>query len=209
MPDHAHIDDVLDNIDQALETDGMRSVPDSDSPDTPPDPLIVRMSLDRAELMELNSDDPSRHVAELVGDPNVARVSFGLFDAWVGDNSEASGQHNPGNVLMIKPLLRDIAAGNLAAPDKARDHIHDLLNTDQVPQLYGPVVLSGPIDEHHQPTGLSETMLTWVSNHRREQLAGVVHRTIAAVLATDAREAIEAALARGDVGVIVLGEQRK
>lgn len=203
MPDY---DDVLNDIDQALESDGMRSVPDSDSPATPPEPLIVRMSLDRAKLMELNSDDPAGHVAELVGDPDVARVSFGLFDAWVGDNSEASGQHNPGNVLMIKPLLRDIAAGNLAAPDKVRDHIRDLLNTDQAPQLYGPVVLSGPLDEHNRPTGLSETMLTWVDNHRREQLAGVVRRTIEAILATDAREAIHAALARGEVGVIVLGE---
>lgn len=205
MPDPTDVDDVLNDIDQALQSDGMRSVPDSDASDPPPRPLILRMGLDRAELIELNNDDRAGHVAELVGDPAVDRVCFGLFDAWVGDNSEASGQHNPGNVLMIKPLLRDIADGEVAASDVVRDHARELLATDQVPQLYGPVVLTGPL-EADLPTGLSETMLTWLERHRHDQLDAVVRRTLAALLATDAREAIADALARGDVGVIVLGE---
>lgn len=191
MPDY---DDVLNTIDDTLTSeDAMRSVPDSDSPDKQPESRALLMDMQGTKWVSLDGDDIVGQVAELVGDPGVDRASFGIFDIWVGDNSEASGRHNPGNVLLVKPLLRAIVSGDIAAPDRVRDHVRDLLDTDQVTQVYGPALITGPLEEG-VPTGLPESVVAWLDARAREGLVRAL------------RQAILDALERGEITVVALGD---
>lgn len=199
-------DDLLTDIDAALESDGMRSAPE---PEQRPEPeaLVTQLTLEQAVLVELNRNDPAGHVAELVGAPTLERISFGLFDAMVADQSQANGRHNPANALLISRLLRAVVAGDVAAPDHVVDQLRQMIDTDTIPQLYGHAVLCGLPDQHNRPTGLPESVLAWLANRGRDNaIRRAVHAAIDAVLASDIGPDIEAAIASGDVGIVILGQ---
>lgn len=191
MPDQ---DDIVNHIDAITSTDAMRSRPNPDTDGPTPAPLALVLGVKGPQIIRLNRDNPAGHVADLVGDPGVDRYRLGVVDVWVGDNSRARAEVNPGAEFVIEGVLRAIIAGNLAAPDRVRDHAARLIDTQQTPVIHGPAVMTGPTGDDGIPTALPGNVARWFD------------RFVARVVAiAEARAALNALVeGRAEVTYIVL-----
>lgn len=188
MPDP---DDIVNRIDDAITSpDAMRSRPGPEP--TAEDPqLVVLLTMTGPAMLRLERDDAAGHVAELVGDPGVDRCRLGIADVFVGDNSRARQERNRGAEFVVEALLRAIVDGEVAAPDRVRDHAAHLISTE-IPVIHGAAVLTGPAGDDGVPTSLPANIVRWFSQLALRVQVYTALRAIAA--------------GQGEVTIVVLGD---
>ncbi|GLZ28104.1 hypothetical protein Lesp02_02940 [Lentzea sp. NBRC 105346] len=121
---------------------------------------------DGAEIVEINCDDPSSDITELVGDPVAERMPLltGLT-AWVGDNS-LTGPPNPGATGFLDELLRDAISGDYAVSDADRDRVTELLaHPDKAPIVHGPCLVTGTDDSGDRAGPLNDAFRHWFARY--------------------------------------------
>lgn len=130
-------------------------------------------------------DNPRTGISSLLGgaSPVLADTQIGTLQFWVTGDCAAPARRNAKASALANTLVRHAVDGSFAVPDDARARLRLLRAHGWIPEINGPVVITGPNTADGQPGPLPEQFLDWLDDHIRDLSARLVELLGAALTA--------------------------
>lgn len=122
----------------------------------------IELGMVGASPVTISETEAAHAISQLVGDPffnPIHHLRHVVF--WVGDNSVARQPINAGATRLLRQMLTDVRDGNYVASDAERDHVRALLDSEDLPAIHGPCLITGMADDGDTPAPLNENFQHW------------------------------------------------